>query len=233
MTRSFQTIVQRIFMLMCIMILIACGEEERAEAPQAPPRDSASETIEGTIVAVGDSLTAGYGLSEGQAYPALLENRLRQNGYPFKVVNAGISGETSSEARSRIEWIMSLNPDIVVLGTGANDGLRGIDPALTRENIDAIVAYFNNQGVVVVLAGMKMVKNMGREFTEAFEGLYPAIAADKNAILIPFLLEGVAAEPSLNQPDGIHPTAEGYEKVTDVVYPYVVEAIERFRGKAG
>ncbi|CAB5138463.1 Arylesterase precursor (EC [Olavius algarvensis associated proteobacterium Delta 3] len=233
-TYQIYTSTVRLVSIILVSLLAACGTgEEPSATTQSSVTSPAAETTEGTIVAVGDSLTAGYGLSEDQAYPALLEKRLRKNGYPFSVVNAGISGETSSGARARIGWVMTLNPDIVILETGANDGLRGIDPALTRENIEAIVTDLNRQGVVVVLAGMKMVKNMGREFTDAFEGVYPAIAAEKNAILIPFFLEGVAGEKALNQPDTIHPTAEGYEKVTDVVYPYVVKAIERFRGKTG
>lgn len=214
-----------------LFLLSGCGgDKEPAGSGQAPSAPAAA-AVEGVIVAVGDSLTAGYGLSEEAAYPALLERRLRDAGYPFKVINAGISGETSSGTRSRIDWIMTLTPDIVILETGANDGLRGIDPALTRENVDAIVAELNRRGVVVVLAGMKMVKNMGPAFTVAFEEIYPAVARTRNVILVPFFLEGVAGDQTLNQSDGIHPTAKGYEKVVDVVLPYAIEAIERFRRK--
>jgi acyl-CoA thioesterase-1 len=213
---------------------LGCGSNEETAIQQPPPQSPSTSTpYEGVIVAVGDSLTAGYGLSEDQAYPALLETMLRANGYPFKVVNAGISGETTSGARSRIDWIMTLNPDIVILATGANDGLRGIDPTLTRENIDAIVDEFKSQGVAVVLGGMKMVKNMGKEFTDAFEGIYPAVAEEKGVILVPFILEGVAGEKHLNLPDGIHPTAEGYEKVAALIYPYVVQAVATFRNTGG
>lgn len=219
-----------VMVTMMLGLLAGCGGDQKP-AGSGQPQAPAAAPVEGVIVAVGDSLTAGYGLSEEAAYPALLERRLRDAGYPFKVVNAGISGETSSGARSRIDWIMTLSPDIVILETGANDGLRGIDPALTRENVDAIVAELNRQGVVVVLAGMKMVKNMGAAFTGAFEDIYPAVASARDVILVPFFLDGVAGDPALNQSDGIHPTAEGYEKVVDVVFPHAVAAIERFRGK--
>ncbi len=231
--KPIQTVRRLLAMVMIITMLVAgCGDNNEAARISPPPQEApASDPVEGVIVAVGDSLTAGYGLIEDEAYPTLLERRLRRNGFPFRVVNAGISGETTSGARSRIDWIMTLSPDIVILETGANDGLRGIDPDLTRENIAAIVDDLERQGVVVVLAGMKMVKNMGKEFTEAFESIYPAVAAEKNLILVPFFLEGVAGDPSLNLPDGIHPTAGGYRKVTEVVYPYVVQAIKAFRSK--
>jgi acyl-CoA thioesterase-1 len=231
MTPRYSKALTLILAWLWLAVLAGCSGEDPAVSSQAPPPAPAEALVEGTIVAVGDSLTAGYGLSEDAAYPALLERRLRADGYRYTVVNAGISGETSTGAANRMEWIMTLNPDIVILATGANDGLRGIDPALTRKNIDGIVADLRARGVVVVLAGMKMVKNMGREFTDAFEDIYPSVAEKHDVILIPFFLEGVAAEKALNQADGIHPTAEGYEKVTGVVYPYVVAAIERCRGK--
>lgn len=221
-----------VVMITVMLLLTGCGGgEEPAQSRPAPPPKTEAAAVDGVIVAVGDSLTAGYGLSEEAAYPAVLERRLNDAGYRFQVVNAGISGETSSGTRSRIDWIMTLSPDIVILETGANDGLRGIDPALTRDNVDAIVAELNRQGVVVVLAGMKMVKNMGPAFTKSFEEIYPAVAAARKVILVPFFLEGVAGEQSLNQSDGIHPTAKGYEKVVDVVLPYAIEAVERLRSK--
>jgi acyl-CoA thioesterase-1 len=184
---------------------------------------------EGTIVAIGDSLTEGYGLSEDAAYPALLEQKLRTEGYPFRVVNAGISGETSSGTRSRIEWILTLEPDIVILATGANDGLRGIDPEVTRKNIAEIIRILRENHVVVVMAGMRMVRNLGREYTETFAAVYPALAKEFDVIFIPFLLEGVAANPTLNQADGIHPNAEGYRILVDQIFPWVAEAIALWR----
>jgi len=175
---------------------------------------------------VGDSLTAGLGVNEEDAYPAQLEKKLRAAGYDWKVVNAGISGETSSGTLSRINWVMKLRPDIVILETGANDGLRGIDPALTRKNIDETIRILKQRNVTVVLAGMQMVRNLGREFTQGFADIYPSLARKHGLILVPFFLQGVAGDPSLNQPDGIHPTAEGYRIITESVYPYARKAID-------
>ena len=183
----------------------------------------------GTIVAVGDSLTAGYGVKETEAYPARLENKLHEAGHRWRVVNAGISGETSSGTRSRITWILKLKPDIVILETGANDGLRGIDPQVTQHAIEGIVRVLQENQVTVILAGMQMVSNLGRDYTTAFAALYPAVARKFDLILIPFFLQGVAGEPSLNQGDGIHPVAEGYRIVTETVYPYILQAVNKKR----
>ncbi len=192
---------------------------------QAAPAD------EGVIVALGDSLTAGQGLDERDAWPAQLERRLRAAGYRWKVVNAGISGETSSGARARLAGVLGLKPEILVLETGANDGLRGISPEVLRGNLDAMLTTLNERGVTVVLAGMQMLRNLGPAYTTAFARVYPELAIKHKAILVPFFLEGVAANPALNQPDGIHPTAEGYRIVVDLVEPRVLEAIARVRAK--
>jgi len=205
--------------LLCV--LVGCERQH-----EATPRVQQQPVYEGTIVAVGDSLTAGKGVNEEDAYPAQLENRLGKAGYQWRVVNAGISGETSSGTLSRVAWVLKLKPDIVILETGPNDGLRGIDPGITQRNIDETVRILQENRVTVVLAGMKMVSNLGLEFTRAFSAMYPAVARKRNLILVPFLLEGVAGDPSLNQADGIHPTAEGYRIVAETVYPYVRRAIE-------
>ena len=202
-------------------IIVGCS------SPEPPPTESAAVPYEGTIIAMGDSLTEGFGVSEAEAYPALLEAKLLSLGYQYRVINAGISGETSSGAKSRVRWIMSQAPDIVIVETGANDGFRGIDPQLIHQNIGSIVEYFIENGVIVVLAGMKMVTNLGQEYTQAFEALYTDLANRYDVIFIPFFLEGVAAEPVLNQSDGIHPNAAGYRKMVDYITPFVVEAIQR------
>lgn len=225
---------QRSFRIFALLILsgtlfTACGESDTA-TPTGTPAPAAERTAwEGTIVAMGDSLTAGLGVDEAQAYPARLQARLTAEGYRYRVVNAGVSGETSSGALSRLDWVLTLAPDLIILETGANDGLRGIDPALVRKNIDAIVARLQAEGVAVILAGMKMVRNLGPDYTDAFEAAYPAVAASRNIPLIPFFLEGVAGNPALNQADGIHPTADGYAAVTDNIYPFIKEALDRLR----
>jgi acyl-CoA thioesterase-1 len=205
------------------------GCSSRNEAASSVQRGKIASA--GTIVAVGDSLTAGYGVSEENAYPARLEKKLREAGYTWRVVNAGVSGETSSGALSRMAWILKTKPDIVILETGANDGLRGIDPRVTRKNIDEAVRVLKEKNVTVVLAGMRMTTNLGKSYTDAFYANYRAVAEKHGLILIPFFLEGVAGEPSLAQKDGLHPTAEGYRIITERVFPYVLQAISKTTGK--
>jgi len=213
----------RIYLVLALCWLLIGSVLQSEAAPLSQPRSK------GTIVAVGDSLTAGLGVNEEEAYPARLEKKLRAAGYDWKVVNAGISGETSSGTLSRINWVMKLRPDIVILETGANDGLRGIDPAVTRKNIDETIRILKQQNVTVVLAGMRMVRNLGKEFTKGFADLYPFLARKHGLILVPFFLQGVAGDPSLNQPDGIHPTAEGYRIITENIYPFAQKAIDRIK----
>jgi acyl-CoA thioesterase-1 len=208
------------FILFLVLFVQGCGDES------TPPSDPKSPDYEGTIVAVGDSLTEGLGVAEEFAYPALLEKKLRSNGYHYRVVNAGVSGETSSGTLARIKWVLTLKPDIVILVIGANDGFRGIDPELIKSNILTIVRTFKEQKVTVLLGGMQMGQNLGKEYITAFEKIYPLVAREENVGLVPFFLNGVAANPNLNQTDGIHPTAEGYRVVVDHILPYVVKAIE-------
>ncbi len=191
----------------------------------APIQENLS--IERTIIAVGDSLTAGFGVDEEQAYPARLERKLRDAGYIFRVINAGINGEKSGEALARIDWILSRKPDVVILQTGTNDGLRGVPPDEMKRNIDDIVRTLVEHKVTVVLAGMQNLKKRKGDYDALFAGAYPEIAQKYGAILVPLFLAGVAGQPYLNRNDGIHPTAEGYRIVTDTLYPFVLQAIEK------
>jgi len=225
----FQRLAAVVFML--ALALLGCQQQDTPRQ-QAPASDDSRETVppdEGTIVAMGNSLTAGLGVAEEQAYPAQLEALLRSNGYRFRVVNAGISGETSSGALSRTKWTLTLKPDIVILETGANDGLRGVSPDVIRQNISAIVQQFQQQNIVVILAGMRMVQNLGDTYTMAFANVYQTIAQTPGLIFMPFFLDGVGGNPALNQTDGIHPTAEGYRRSVARLYPYVKTAIEQMR----
>jgi acyl-CoA thioesterase I len=210
----------------------ACSPEAPSgRAQRAGEERSETGRPSGTIVAVGDSLTAGLGVDEDQAYPARLERKLKANGHDWRVVNAGVSGETSSGTLSRIEWVISsLDPDIVILETGANDGLRGIEPRLLHDNLDKLVAVLKKNRIEVVLAGMRMLPNLGPEYVAAFGRIYPQVARGHEVILVPFFLQGVAGDRRLNQPDGIHPTAEGYARIVEHIYPYVLQAIQRRTG---
>ncbi|MCB2181786.1 MAG: arylesterase [Desulfobulbaceae bacterium] len=209
------------FLFLLSVIMMGCdGQDEKYE-----PVRHEKITYDGTIIAAGDSLTAGYGVMEYEAYPILLEKKLQKNGYNWQVINAGVSGETSSGMLSRIQWIIGRHPDIVILETGANDGLRGIPISVISANIKKAVEQLQQAEIVVVLAGMQVVQNLGEDYNHDFASLYPAIAKKYETIFIPFFLKEVGGEPSLNQADTIHPTAEGYKIITDVLYPYVVEAI--------
>ena len=188
---------------------------------------------EGTIVAVGDSLTAGFGVSADLAYPARLARKLEADGYHFKVVNAGLSGETSSGVRVRAQWLLSsLEPDILILETGANDSIQGQHPDLLKNNLEALLTWMKDRNIVVVLAGMRMLPSLGVAYVQAFDGVYPRIAETHDVIFMPFFLSSVAGKPPYNQPDGLHPNSQGYERIVEDLYPYVLKAIERFRGKS-
>lgn len=218
--------------LVALLLLSACGRAAPTPIPAAVPTATSVATTgrTGLIVAMGDSLTEGLGVNMDAAYPAQLERKLRADGYDFSVINAGVSGETSSGALTRIDFVMTLNPDIVILATGGNDSLRAIDPALTQANITQLVQTLQAKGILVVLAGMQTVQNMGAEYTGAFQAIYPAVAQAEKVLLIPFFLEGVGGKRELNQPDFIHPTADGYAVVVETIYPYVVEAIQAMPG---
>jgi acyl-CoA thioesterase-1 len=172
------------------------------------------------IVCLGTSLTAGYGLLPELAYPALLQEKIEASGFHYRVVNAGVSGETSAGALRRIDWLMRERLAVLVVETGANDGLRGQDPQATRANIQAILDRARRQSPPpkLVLAGMMAPPNLGADFSRRFHALYPELARKNGAALVPFLLDGVAGVPGLNQADGIHPTAAGQKIVAENVW---------------
>lgn len=165
------------------------------------------------IVAFGDSLTAGLGVPPGETYPAHLQRWLAGAGYPFRVVNAGVSGETSAGGLRRVDWVLKSDPSLVILELGGNDGLRGIHPDETRKNLDAIIRKLRAAGVPVVLAGMKLPPNYGGRFTKEFADIYPDLARKYDLPFMPFFLEDVALHDHLMQADGIHPTGQGYEVI--------------------
>jgi acyl-CoA thioesterase-1 len=181
------------------------------------------------IVALGDSLTAGLGVPADDAYPARLEARLRAEGYAYRVVNAGVSGDTSAGGLRRVDWVLRLQPDVVIVALGANDGLRGLPVDALATNLEMIVTRVRATGARVLLAGMRVPPNYGADYARAFAAVFPTVARRTGVPLMPFLLEGVAADARLNQPDGIHPTAEGQRIIADRVWTYLRPLLDRAR----
>ena len=219
-----------------LLSMYGCSEANRSANIEAEPEVNAStnnaagteesERVK-TIVFFGNSLTAGYGLEPDQAFPALIQNKIDSLDLPYKVVNAGVSGETSAGGRSRINWLLKQPIDVFVLELGANDGLRGIDPEETYKNLQAIIQKVRdkNPEAQIILAGMQMPPSMGQKYTDRFREVFTELAKDENVALIPFLLEGVAGEPELNQKDGIHPTVEGQKILAKNVWAVLEELI--------
>ena len=170
------------------------------------------------IVAFGDSLTAGLGVTADETYPAELQRRLDALGLRYRVINAGVSGETTAGGLRRVPWILRSKPEIVILELGANDGLRGLRVQETKANLEAIIQQLQQSGTQVILAGMKLPPNYGNDYRSAFERLYPDLATRYRLPLIPFFLDGVAASTTLNQADGIHPTARGYRAIVEMMF---------------
>lgn len=182
---------------------------------------------ERVIVAFGDSLTAGLGVPVEQSYPALLMARLRAEGYPYRVVNAGVTGDTTAGGLRRVDWALRLGPEVVILELGANDGLRGQDLTSVRSNLDRLVERFQSAGARVLIAGMRLPPNYGARQGAAFARLYEEVAGKRGAALMPFFLDGVGGDPRLNQPDGIHPSAEGYRIIVDRLWPHLRPLLRR------
>jgi acyl-CoA thioesterase I len=179
------------------------------------------------VVFLGDSLTAGLGLDEDQAYPAVIERELQKEGTPVRVINAGVSGDTTAGGLSRLSWLLGQHPDVVVVGLGANDGLRALPVEESEKNLREIVRRTQAAGVRVLLLGMRMPPNYGPDYTARFEAMYPRIAGELGVPLVPFLLEDVGGVSSLNQADGIHPTAEGQEILAKNVLSQLAEMLRQ------
>ena len=199
--------------------LAALGLIALAAAPVA-----AQERV---ILAFGDSLTAGAGVSAEQSYPALLAQRLKAEGYAYRVVNAGVSGDTTAGGLRRVDWALRLKPDIVILELGANDALRGQDLGGVRANVERLVARFQEGGARVLVAGMKLPPNYGPRYGGEFQRLFEDVARRRGAALMPFFLEGVGGDPRLNQFDGLHPTAEGYRVIVERLWPHLTPLLTR------
>ena len=217
-----------------LLLLTSCGdtakEEKETEAETASEVENNAEDSAdtGTILFFGDSLTAAMGLDPAEGYPAEIQKIIDSLGLNYEVLNAGLSGETTAAGRNRIDWVLNQEVDVFVLALGANDGLRGIPVEETYRNLQAIIDKVReeNPNVEIVLAGMQIPPNLGPEYTTQFRELFPRLAEENNLHLVPFLLEGVAGDPKLNQQDGIHPTAEGYDIVAKNVWE-VLEPVVR------
>lgn len=213
-----------------ILMIVACNNKQAT--PEAGKQSTTNDTIAGkaqvkTILFFGNSLTAGYGVEPSEAFPSLIQNRIDSLKLPYKVVNAGVSGETSSGGNGRIDWILRQPVDVFVLELGANDGLRGIPADETKKNLQAIIDKVKAKypEAKLVLAGMQIPPNMGLQYANEFKGLFSQLAQKNNITLIPFLLQGVGGEAKYNQKDGIHPTPEGHKIVAENVWKVLKDVL--------
>lgn len=188
---------------------------------------TATESV--TVLVLGDSLTAGYGLDQGKDFPAQLEKSLQSAGHSVKVINAGVSGDTSAGGLARLDWALADQPEIVVIELGANDALRGLDPEQTQSNLESIITRIKDAGCRVVLAGMQAPRNFGPDYYKKFDRIYPDLAKRHDLLFYPFFLDGVATEPDLNQDDGIHPNSAGVRLIVDGMQPLIITALDEVR----
>lgn len=218
--QRFQPLVGRLALVLTALswLFAVAAMPASAQAPAA-----GSEPIE--IVALGDSLTQGYGVDPGKAFPEQLQAALREDGMNVVVENAGVSGDTTSGGLSRLDWSVPASADLVIVELGANDALRGVSPEITRSNLDEILRRLTERGQKVVFAGMLAPPNMGADYGRTFNAIYPELAKKYPVTFYPFFLEGVAAESDLNQADGMHPTAEGVEKIVASMKPVIEKAL--------
>ncbi|MBC7953499.1 MAG: arylesterase [Rhodospirillaceae bacterium] len=177
------------------------------------------------VLALGDSLTAGYGLPADAAFPVQLEKALRAQGYDVSIINAGVSGDTSAGGRARLDWALADKPQVAIVELGANDGLRGIDPKVTEQNLDAILTRLKADGVTILLTGMLAPPNYGADYAESFRQVYVRLAQRHRVAFYPFFLDGIARDPKLNQGDGLHPTREGVAVIVQRILPSVKQVL--------
>lgn len=179
------------------------------------------------ILALGDSLTAGFGLAPDEAFPARLERALRAEGRDVTLINAGVSGDTTAGGKARLDWALAAKPNLAIVELGANDGLRGLDPRLTHANLDAILKRLKAAGVPVLLTGMLAPPNYGRDFEAEFKAVFSRLAAEHDVVFYPFFLDGVAGDSRLSLPDGLHPNAKGVQVIVERILPSVRKLLER------
>jgi acyl-CoA thioesterase-1 len=212
--------------MLCWIVVGGCDQQEPVDVHSTPAPPTTTAAASERIVFLGDSLTAGLGLEADQAYPAIIERTLHEQGLNVQVVNAGVSGDTTAGGLRRLDWLMKQSPDVLVVGLGGNDGLRGLDPKSSEQNLREIIRKARQSGAKVLLLGMMIPPNYGPEYTSQFRAIYPRLAKEFDVPLVPFLLEGVGGDPRLNQADGIHPTAEGQKIVARNVLTYLRPMLE-------
>jgi len=215
--------VQRLVACVLLALLFALWSAVGIKAAERPIK----------VVVLGDSLSAGLGLPEGDAFPAKLAEALKARGIAATVANAGVSGDTASGGLARVDWSVPDGTDAAIVELGANDALRGMDPAITKVALDKILRKLADRHIVVLLAGMRAPRNMGPDYIRGFDDIYPALASTHSVVFYPFFLEGVAADPKLNQADGLHPNADGVDTIVARIMPRVEELIARARAARG
>lgn len=217
-----------LLVLLSLFVMAACSSAQAPTTSSNPPEPTVDEPEPKTVVILGDSLTAGFGISRDQAFPALIQDEIDKLGWNVEVVDAGVSGDTTAGGLRRLDWLLKRKIDVLVIELGANDGLRGVPVSETKRNIQAIIDKTRRTypDVKIVIAGMKLPPNMGQDYAARFEKIFPELAKSNNAALIPFLLEGVAADPKLNLIDRIHPTAEGHKIVARNVWTVLKPVLE-------
>jgi acyl-CoA thioesterase-1 len=212
------------FLFAFILLVFSCSPpKEEARSTSSAAVIEEAQTDKQLILFFGNSLTAGYGIEEEDAFPGLLASRIDSLGLDYRVINGGLSGETTASGLSRLDWFLEEEPAIFILELGGNDGLRGISLGETKKNLKAMIQNVRQKfpDSIIILAGMQIPPNMGQEYTAEFAGMYPKIAEEEKVHLIPFLLEGVAGDPDLNLPDGIHPTEAGHQIVFRTIWPHI------------
>ncbi|MBS4072695.1 MAG: arylesterase [Algoriphagus sp.] len=211
-------------------LLVSCGgkSSETTNQTNADSTAVSQKSEQKLILFFGNSLTAGYGIDPEDAFPGLTQAAIDSLGKDYKVINGGLSGETTAGGLSRLDWFLEEEPYLFVLELGGNDGLRGIQLSETKKNLLGIIDKVREKypNTKIILAGMQIPPNMGQEYTDEFKTIYPAVAKEKNVTLIPFLLDGVAGNPDLNLPDGIHPTEAGHKIVFGTIWPFIEQAIQ-------
>lgn len=222
---TLANMVRRVVLCNWLIALLTLG----AAAAAGPAAGAADQPLR--IVVLGDSLVAGFGIKPSEAFPAQLERALKAKGHAVEVVNAGVSGDTTAGGLERVAWAVPADANAVILELGANDALRGLDPARAKANLDAIISKVKAGGAEVLLAGMMAPRNLGPDYVRAFDAIYPDLAAKHGLILYPFFLEGVAMDGKLNLNDGLHPNGRGVAEITRRILPSVEQLIERARSK--